>query len=527
MKNRLVLFAFACLALSTCENQQVIGLLRAPSELVSLEIVAYSDDLQLEGGASMEPGFTTSVFEYTVFVSKDANRFTVNAAIKGNGSVEIMNEEDQETGTEFDYLDDDPKMMILTVEREYMEVAQYRITVLREGSVPTATGVEISVTPGIGAFFLGRGVLPEFEVKANLPAAGGALSYQWYMNTQNSSRGGSRINGATGATYKMRRGETLMAGTVYYYAEIINTIDGKTGVTESNPCRVTFLDKNDLHEKSWGTMINIPAGKVNSWDWNIPPGDTETSLSYGIWETPGFSMGKYLVTWELWKYVFDYAEAGNYSFANIGNQGAEENESSTNTNPRPVGNELNPVSMISWRDAVVWCNAYSEMEGRQPVYVDSEGNVFRDSREPVDLFVDESKITGKNGYRLPTEEEFFYAMRGANPQNAAPWTDRYAGTNINNQTPLYVWSQAENGGQTTVVGNLRPNDIGLYDMLGMVYQWVWTVGVGLGKDFSGAFSGGNVTYYESTFPYSITIPKALGRTNETFFGLRIVEGGAQ
>ena len=488
----------------------------------------------------MQPGFTTSVFDYTVFVSKDTDRFEVKAEIHGNGTIDVMCEEDQETGTEFDYLDDEPKMMILTVEREYMEVAQYRVTVLREGSVPTATGVEISVTPGIGAFFLGRGVLPEFEVTAHLPAAGGELSYQWYMNTQNSSRGGSRINGATGAIYKMRRGETLLARTVYYYAEITNTIDGKTGTTETLPCRVTFLDKK-LHEKSWSEnyMVTIPAGTVNSWAFYLPPGDTGDKPLDGLdtpWETPGFSMGKYLVTWELWKYVFDYAEAGNYSFANIGNQGAEENESSTNTNPRPVGNELNPVSMISWRDAVVWCNAYSEMEGKEPVYRDSEGNVFRDSREPVDLLVDESKITGKNGYRLPTEEEFFYAMRGANPQNAAPWTDRYAGTNTTSQVPQYVWSEAAaNGGQTTEVGRLLPNNIGLYDMLGMVYQWVWTTGSykivgnvnGAGKDFSGSIFSAVAPFAEGTFPYSITIPKALGRTDETFYGLRLVEGGAQ
>jgi len=117
MKKRLVLFAFACaacFALTTCENPQLIGLLKAPSELVALEIVAYSGDLQLEGGASMQPGFTTSVFDYTVFVSKDTDRFEVKAEIHGRGTIGVMREEDQETGTEFDYLDDEPKVMILT-----------------------------------------------------------------------------------------------------------------------------------------------------------------------------------------------------------------------------------------------------------------------------------------------------------------------------------------------------------------------------------------------------------------------------
>ena len=412
MKRIAILFAcLAILCLSTCENEQLITLLKAPSELKSLEIVAYAGDTQLEGGAAMEPGFTTSVFNYTVYVSKDTDRFTVNAAINGSGTIEIMCEEDQETGTVFDYRDDEPKVMILTVEREYMEAAEYRVTVVREDVVPTATGVEISVTPGIGAFFLGRGVLPEFEVKANLPAAGGTLSYQWFMNTQNSNRGGSRINGATGTTYKMRRGETLLARTVYYYAEITNTIDGKTGVTESNPCRVTFLDKNELHEKS-RAMVNIPAGTDSSSDSEWDGDYNRNPPLQRPWSTSGFDMGQYRVTWELWKYVFDYADAGGYRFARLGWILTLEQILSYDGEADQYEeiSELNSVIWISWRDAVVWCNAYSEMDGREPVYKDSDGNVFRDSRvEDIEYLFDETKMTG-NGYRLPTGEEWYYAM---------------------------------------------------------------------------------------------------------------------
>ena len=520
MKKRLVLFAFACaacLALSTCENQQVIGLLKAPSELTSLEIVAYSGDLPLEGGASMEPGFTTSVFEYTVFVAKDANRFTVNAAIKGNGSVEIMSEEDQEIGTEFDYLDDEPKIMILTVEREYMEAAQYRVTVLREGTVPTATGVEISVTPGIGAFFVGRGVLPEFEVKAKLPAAGGELSYQWFMNTENSNRGGTRINGATGTTYKMKSYETVIAWTVYYYAEITNTIDGKTGTTETLPCRVAFLDINELHEKSLA-MVDIPAGTIGA-------GITWDSSLQTSWSTTGFSMGKNPVTWELWKLVADYADEGGYRFARSGNQGAETANGGTNANPKPVGNKLHPVTMIGLRDAIVWCNAYSEMDGREPVYRDSEGNVLRDSRMAVELLIDELKITG-NGYRLPTAEEWLYAARGANPSTSPPWTDWYPGTNELDEWDQYSWQRALEIDPTTTVlatievGSLLPNSIGLYDMMGMINQALhaFPVPSAAGLDFA---RGASLEEGRWNTSYG-----ALGMN---FYGLRIAcsQGGAE
>jgi formylglycine-generating enzyme required for sulfatase activity len=34
----------------------------------------------------------------------------------------------------------------------------------------------------------------------------------------------------------------------------------------------------------------------------------------------------------------------------------------------PVGTNQHPVTEISWRDAVVWCNAYSEAVGKTPYY---------------------------------------------------------------------------------------------------------------------------------------------------------------
>ena len=479
MKHRLTPFAciLALCALTTCSNPELLTLLRAPSELLSLEIVAYAGDTQLEGGAAMEPGFTSSVFQYIVYVSKDTERFTVNAKLNGKGTIDIMCEEDQETGKEHDFFPDEEfKVMILTVEREYMEVAEYRVTVIREEAVPVATGVEISITPAIAAFFIGSGVFHEFEVKANLPAAGGELSYQWYMNTSNSNRGGSRINGATDATYTMKPYETMIAETVYYYAEIINTIDGKTGVTESLPCRVTFLNKDDLHEKSLA-MVDIPAGEVTPEKVTVYWGSTDYAapIRSTTWSTPGFSMGQYLVTWELWKFVFDHAEAGNYRFINLGNQGVD---LATIGDRQPFGNELNPVALISWRDAVVWCNAYSEMDGRAPVYRDSAGEPLRDSRVMVERLIDPSAMIGKNGYRLPTPDEWEYAGRGANPSTSAPWTDRFAGTDTeyteasSEELAKYFWSRQ--GTMTTgEVGSLLPNSIGLYDMMGMLYQYVY------------------------------------------------------
>jgi len=198
-------------------------------------------------------------------------------------------------------------------------------------------------------------------------------------------------------------------------------------------------------------MVNIPAGNVTVSQWG---NSYYTDPYFQAWSTPDFSMGKYLVTFELWRLVADYADAGGYRFANTGSQGWKW------SNSKPVlvpdGNKLHPVGSINWRDAVVWCNALSEMDGREPVYRDSDGNVFRDSRVFVEELINESKMTG-NGYRLPTPEEWCYAARGANP-NDSQWSNLPGG--------VYDYDLLQSVG-TTEVGTLLPNSIGLFDMTGL------------------------------------------------------------
>ena len=491
MKRIAILFAcIASFALTTCdENQQVIGILRDISELDFLDVTAYADDIVLAGGASISPGLMDSVFYYTVYVVKDANRFVINAGFNSEGTVTGVCVNDGETGLEFDFIGDADKTIQLTAQLRHMERTDYHLTVVRGEPNAVARNIQIWVEPTIGAFFVGSGVIPKIKVTADLPPQGGVLSYQWYVNDQNTSRGGSLLSGATGNTYTMQRGETLMARTVYYYVEITNTIGGRAAVTESVPQAVTFLNKNDLSEKSIA-MVNVPAGTVTaadvSWNSNRESRWYETDFP---WSTPGFSMGQYPVTWELWKTIFDYAEAGGYKFANEGNQGGADwyqNNISTSTNMihKPIGNKLHPVTAITWRDVIVWCNAYSEMNGLEPVYRNSDGEVLRNSRDSVDKLIDYEASTGYNGYRLPFYEEWFYAAYGADPNgNNPPWNNSWTGTNNLSETDKYLWGAspgkvAAGVYQTGVVGSMLPlvlpNGSKLYDMMGMVYQFVCT-----------------------------------------------------
>ncbi|MBI9104990.1 MAG: SUMF1/EgtB/PvdO family nonheme iron enzyme [Spirochaetales bacterium] len=66
-------------------------------------------------------------------------------------------------------------------------------------------------------------------------------------------------------------------------------------------------------------------------------------------------MGKYEVTFDAWERVKTWAEVNSYY--TINSTGVMGNGSGGND----TSNE--PVTTITWRDAIVWCNAASEYDG--------------------------------------------------------------------------------------------------------------------------------------------------------------------
>lgn len=108
-----------------------------------------------------------------------------------------------------------------------------------------------------------------------------------------------------------------------------------------------------------------------------------------------------------------------------------------------------PVERVRWRDAKVYCNERSRLEGLKPCY---------DEKTP-EWNCDYSA----NGYRLPTEAEWEYATRAGSD---GPYD--FGSPDALRQ---YAWFAENSDQKTHPVGEKRPNRWGLYDMYGNISVW--------------------------------------------------------
>ena len=120
-----------------------------------------------------------------------------------------------------------------------------------------------------------------------------------------------------------------------------------------------------------------------------------------------FYMGRYPVTQKEWKYV-------------IGDS------------PSEFKGDNHPVDSVSWDDTQEFLEKLNE-------------------------------ITGET-YRLPTEAEWEYAARGGNQSKGY----KFSGGNALKEV---AWYDENSNNSTQPVGQLKPNELGIHDMSGNVWEW--------------------------------------------------------
>jgi len=177
---------------------------------------------------------------------------------------------------------------------------------------------------------------------------------------------------------------------------------------------------------------------------------------------------KYQVTQDMWKEIM-----GNPSSNMKGER-------------RPVGRE-------TWWDALEYCNKLSEKYNLEPVYDLSqrEEGILRINQLGGDSeYPNMADFRKTEGFRLPTELEWEWFARGGEVAiQDGTFNYQYSGSNNDEEV---AWNRANSDKKIHDVGTKKPNQLGLYDCCGNVWEWCYDT------DSSGYISEKTSYIYDAT-----------------------------
>jgi len=156
-----------------------------------------------------------------------------------------------------------------------------------------------------------------------------------------------------------------------------------------------------------------------------------------------------------------------------------------------------PVEQVSWFDAVSFCNGLSKHDGLAPHYT-IDGENEKVGGRPVKQDSWTVSVVRGTGYRLPTDAEWEYACRACT-------TTKWSFGDDESLLSQFAWHRDNSRDLVHLVGELKPNSWGLYDMHGNVWEWCW--------DWF-------------TEPDRVTVPRLVNHREVPPIGFRVQRGGS-
>lgn len=131
--------------------------------------------------------------------------------------------------------------------------------------------------------------------------------------------------------------------------------------------------------------------------------------------------------------------------------------------------ELCPITMVTWNQAVAYCNRLSAQAGLAACYTCKAGAGDPDCGE-IKGYTGPA-VVKCDGYRLPTESEWEYAYRAG---TSSPYQGSANSTCTGADPALdkIAWYDENAAGQVMPVGLKQTNAWGLYDLAGNVWEWM-------------------------------------------------------